>query len=413
MAQLKSTNVLGNLSVTGDIKGQLNGTVYINDTTPSSAASYNLLYAENKSGFQSIRANNDLYYHDSGTWSSLNIGSSSNKGILTLHNNGNYVDLVPATLTGHMTITVPNANGTLALTSQIPTTLKNPTSLTIQGNGTTLGTYDGGTAKTINITYSNVGAAAASHTHNYAGSSSAGGSATTANALTIFDAKTKETNATRKEGLLKYIQMSSGATTYDITPSDDWWSVIRTQHGGYDVGYWQEMAYAFHTDEIKFRRNKNGTKSAWKTIAFTDSDITGNAATASKVKNSLTVKGNGKQSFTYDGSAAKTLNIKAGTSVTVTSDTSGNITIASTDTKVTQEVQTASSYTNWRPLVIGSSNSGTEGFTPSTTTDKTFVFNTLSVQPSTGTIRAKVFKIDNDVKFVYNSDDKCLDVIFG
>jgi hypothetical protein len=72
-----------------------------------------------------------LYYHDSGTWSSLNIGSSSNKGILTLHNNGNYVDLVPATLTGHMTITVPNANGTLALTSQIPTTLKNPTSLTI------------------------------------------------------------------------------------------------------------------------------------------------------------------------------------------------------------------------------------------------------------------------------------------
>lgn len=51
-----------------------------------------------------------------------------------------------------------------------------------------------------------------------------------------------------------------------------------------------------------------------------------------KNPNSLTVKGNGTQSFTYDGSAAKTLNIKAGTNVSVSSDTSGNITIAATDT---------------------------------------------------------------------------------
>ena len=48
-----------------------------------------------------------------------------------------------------------------------PTSLKCPNSLTIQGNGTSLGSYDGSAAKTINITYSNVGAAAASHTHNY------------------------------------------------------------------------------------------------------------------------------------------------------------------------------------------------------------------------------------------------------
>lgn len=43
----------------------------------------------------------------------------------------------------------------------IPTTLKNPYSLTIQGNGTTLanGVYDGSTAKTINITPSSIGAA--------------------------------------------------------------------------------------------------------------------------------------------------------------------------------------------------------------------------------------------------------------
>lgn len=61
--------------------------------------------------------------------------------------------------------------------------------------------------------------------------------------------------------------------------------------------------------------------------------------TTLKNPNSLTVKGNGTQSFTYDGSAAKTLNIQSGSNVSVSSDTSGNITIAATDT--TYDVMTA------------------------------------------------------------------------
>jgi hypothetical protein len=65
----------------------------------------------------------------------------------------------------------------------IPTSLKCPTSLTIQANGTSLGSYDGSVAKTFNITCSNIGAATSGHTHNYAGSSSPGGAATSA--LTI------------------------------------------------------------------------------------------------------------------------------------------------------------------------------------------------------------------------------------
>lgn len=62
------------------------------------------------------------------------------------------------------------------------TSLKNPYALTIQGNGTTLtnGTYDGSAAKTVNITPASIGAATSSHTHNYAGSSNVGGSATSA-----------------------------------------------------------------------------------------------------------------------------------------------------------------------------------------------------------------------------------------
>jgi hypothetical protein len=69
--------------------------------------------------------------------------------------------------------------------SDFPTSLKNPNSLTITLNGgTTEGTnkftYDGSAAKSINITPANIGAATSGHTHNYAGSVSAGGSANSA-----------------------------------------------------------------------------------------------------------------------------------------------------------------------------------------------------------------------------------------
>ena len=102
-----------------------------------------------------------------------------------------------------------------------------------------------------------------------------------------------------------------------------------------------------------------------------------------------TLLNTGTTSFTRtltSGTKIGTIKIN-GTSTDIYCETNTN-----TDTKVTQEVQTASSYTNWRPLVVGSSNSSTEGFTPATTTDKTYVFNTISVQPSSGTIRATTFK---------------------
>ena len=63
-----------------------------------------------------------------------------------------------------------------------------------------------------------------------------------------------------------------------------------------------------------------------------------------------------------------------------------------TDTKVTQTAIVASSYTNWRPLILGASNGGTEGFTPDTKTDEVFAVQTLSCQPSSGTVKANIFK---------------------
>lgn len=56
-----------------------------------------------------------------------------------------------------------------------------PNPLTIQLNSVSQGGWNGSSAKTINITAANVGAAAASHSHNYAGSSTPGGAATYAN----------------------------------------------------------------------------------------------------------------------------------------------------------------------------------------------------------------------------------------
>ena len=67
--------------------------------------------------------------------------------------------------------------------------------------------------------------------------------------------------------------------------------------------------------------------------------------------------------------------------------------LSSSDTKVTQTAATPSSYSYWRPLIVGYSSSSTEGSSPTTQTDTTFTFNTLTVQPSTGTVRAGKYSL--------------------
>ena len=75
--------------------------------------------------------------------------------------------------------------------------------------GTNMFTFNGSAAKTVNITPSAIGAAASSHTHNYAGSSSAGGAANSVkSALTI-----------QFNGSAKATFNGSAAATVNITPS--------------------------------------------------------------------------------------------------------------------------------------------------------------------------------------------------
>ena len=97
---------------------------------------------------------------------------------------------IPTSLPNPYAITFTGAtedtyDGSSAKTINIPETSPTDEDLIIKFNGgNTEGsskfTFDGSTAKTVNITPSAIGAAASSHTHNYAGSSSAGGAATSA-----------------------------------------------------------------------------------------------------------------------------------------------------------------------------------------------------------------------------------------
>lgn len=91
-------------------------------------------------------------------------GTAKNKyGALRIYSQKAYHGTLKsvADLTANRDWALPNKGGTIALTSDIPTSLKNPNALTIQGNGTTLtnGVYDGSAAKTVNITPASIGAA--------------------------------------------------------------------------------------------------------------------------------------------------------------------------------------------------------------------------------------------------------------
>lgn len=164
-----------------------------------------------------------------------------------------------------------HSNGNITIPAY-PTALKNPTALTLQFNGTTNKTYDGSSAQTLNITPAAIGAAASSHTHNYAGSSSAGGNANAAVKLvtarsingTNFDGTGNITTA--NWGTARNIQIGNTAksvngsgnvawslseigaaasshnhgllhdtlgTTIDNTTTDNGWSMINSTYNGY------------------------------------------------------------------------------------------------------------------------------------------------------------------------------------
>lgn len=84
--------------------------------------------------------------------------------------------------------------------------------LTIQLGGISQGAWDGSADKTINITPAAIGASASGHTHNYAGSSSSGGAATSAN-------KVNSSLTIQLNGTSQSAWDGSSNKTINITPS--------------------------------------------------------------------------------------------------------------------------------------------------------------------------------------------------
>lgn len=102
-------------------------------------------------------------------------------------------------------------NHTKAQITDFPTTLKNPAALTIQLNGSSQGAYDGGGAKTVNITPSNIGAATSSHTHSLSSLGAASSNHSHSNYSTATNVKDGTGGLSTVEG---YECIASGFTSH-------------------------------------------------------------------------------------------------------------------------------------------------------------------------------------------------------
>ena len=115
-----------------------------------------------------------------------------------------------------------NASSSVISLPAYPTSLKNPASLTIQANGTSLGSYDGSSAKTINITYSNVGAASSGHNHDSTYLKLIGGS--------LSGKLTVDTGSTYSISLGTYTSWAGGSYPTIKSNSSDSWVMLINPH---------------------------------------------------------------------------------------------------------------------------------------------------------------------------------------
>ena len=115
--------------------------------------------------------------------------------------------------------------------------------------------------------------------------------------------------------------------------------------------------------------------------------LTGNASTATTATNLDAAP-------TLVQTGTSTISLSPNTNYTLTVGGKSVIFKTPNDTKVTQSNKAYSSYTYWRPLVIGARNASTASGLTNTATDTTdlvYTFSNIIAQPSTGTIKATTF----------------------
>ena len=264
--------------------------------------------------------------------------------------NGHTHNYASSVKVGSTSYAVSNNVISLPAYPTIPTSLKNPNALTIQANGTSLGTYDGSAAKTFNLTYSNVGAASASHNHDSVYSKLGH----THDYLVIPEATEDTLNASYSNFQVLY---AGGSNELDGRPSGvDAFSVLRlrTAFG------WSGQIMLSNYGDLYTRSTVNGSFNsslAWRKIIDSSNigsqsvNYANTAGSANSVawtnvsgrpstmKNPSALSWSGYSSGSYDGSAAKSISIPNNTNqltngagfITASASITGN---AATATKV-------------------------------------------------------------------------------
>ena len=187
---------------------------------------------------------------------------------------------------------------------------------------------------------------------------------------------------------IKSLTAASSSGWSDLTSAQNLipdMSVIAYWNGAYSNTS-SNLAYcnkgAFGTIVTK---NAGDYATAGHTHHYAGSSSVGGSAT-SAVKLDTSTAGSATQPVYFTGGKPVACTYTLGKSVP------SNAVFTDTNNKMTQTAIASKDYTNWRTILWGASNSGTEGFTPTTVTDGAFTDTNLSYQPSTGTLRAKVFK---------------------
>lgn len=188
---------------------------------------------------------------------------------------------------------------TLAFTTDIPSSLKNPHPLTLKANGTTLAIYDGSSAKEANFTYANVGAASASHTHSYyAVNENYGGF--------------KKAERLPTSGFYQsYIsgEDESGGNA----PWTDWIHLINCQHSNTGNNFALQIAASFHNNNIfKIRVTNNNVNAAWRDIIHSGNIGSQTVASASKLQTARNLWGNSFNGTTDVSGTIKFNNVTSG-----------------------------------------------------------------------------------------------------
>ncbi len=227
------------------------------------------------------------YTEDKATWVlSALLGSNLNTRVSALEAGG--ATSVVTSGTGNVVTAVTKSGNVITATKGITalTSHQNIYALTLQGNGSTIGTFNPKTGNsTINITAANIGAAASSHTHNYLPLT--GGTIT---GELCFNPKDVSDQAPKI-----YSSVAGNVTSLNFAVGDD-----SDERFVFRINYWDNTN---DKDRERFIINWYGvTSKAAITAPSFNGNLNGNASTASKLGTS-TVGGTAKPIYLNAGTA--------------------------------------------------------------------------------------------------------------